>query len=152
MKLIKQIFTAMATLILGMMGGQGKFGGKSTRRLGIPGLAFISSLTDGFDWRDLSFLLLIPLLALGYGVNSHLTQFLGSDTIVRIVYALLLSLPFYFHGLKRGAVASISLAVAFQIRAGSLGSVAGFGDVLVEDIARYGVLGLLIAFNLFKKK
>ena len=144
---LKQLLVAIWSIFAGMYGGQKN---KSVRRIGIPGFATLSALTDGFDWKDLSFLLLIPLLSMGYGVDSFLTQIFGSDSLVRLVYALLLSLPFYFHGIKRGAVASVSLAVAFQIRAGSLGSVGGF-DILIEDIARYSVLGLLIAFNMFKK-
>lgn len=149
MKIIKRIFTAISVMILGMAGGQGKIGGKATRRYGIPGLAFIGSLGDGFQWRDLAFLLLIPVLVMGYGENSKLMAMFGSDTIVRVVYALLLSIPFFIQSLKRGAVAGILLVIAFQVRAGSLGSVSWFGDFLIEDIVRYGTLGVLVAWNIF---
>lgn len=149
MKFFKWVAIIFSTITLGMMGGQGKIGGKATRRFGIPGLAFITSLGDGFQLKDLSFLLLIPLLVMGYGENSHLMQIFGIDWLVRLVYSLLLSIPFFFFSWRRGLIAGILLVVAFQVRAGSLGHVNWFGDILIEDIIRYFVLGILIAFNLF---
>ena len=149
MKIFKWMATIVSVMTLGMMGGQGKIGGKATRRFGIPGLAFIASLKDGFQIKDLSFLLLLPLLAMGYGENSHLMGLLGADWLVSLVYALLLSIPFFFFSWRRGAIAAVLLAIAFQVRAGSLGNVPWFGDFLIEDIIRYSILGFLIAFNLF---
>ena len=35
----------------------------------------------------------------------------------------------------------------FAVRAGSLGHIPWFGDLLIEDIIRYGVLAILIIFN-----
>lgn len=152
MKFLKWIGTIFGTMFLGMAGGQGKTGGKAPRRFGIPGTAFLGSLGDGFQWRDLAFLLLIPVLIMGYGTNSALMGWLGAEWLVRAVYALLLSVPFFFFGWRRGAFAAVLLAIAFHVRAGSLGSIGWFGDILIEDMIRWGTLGVLIAFNLFIKK
>ena len=152
MKFLKWILTTLGTMILGMSGGQSKLGGKATRRFGIPVFAFMGALKDGFDWKDCSFLLLIPLLATGYGESSFLMGLVGSEWLVRILYGSLLSLPFFFYGWRRGAFAGVLLGIAFSIHAGSLGSVSWFGDFLLEDMIRYGTLGLLIAFNLFVPK
>jgi len=152
MKFLKWIGTIFGTMFLGMAGGQGKTGGKAPRRFGIPGMAFLASLGDGFQWRDLVFLLLIPVLVMGYGTNSILMAWLGVEWLVRLVYALLLSVPFFLFGWRRGVFAAVLLAIAFQVQAGSLGHVSWFGDILIEDIVRYGILGVLIAFNLFVKK
>lgn len=144
MKTIKFILAFIGMLISGLWGGQKN---KGVRRFGVPLIAVGASQHDGFQWRDLAFLLLIPVLCLGYGENSHLMQLLGNDTLVRGVYALLLSLPFYFYGFVRGMVASCSLILAFQVRAGSLGTFAGY-DILLEDIFRYVVLASLVIFNI----
>lgn len=143
MKWIKSILLTLATTFLGMFGGQKN---KAARRFGIPGIALISG---GISTRALPLLLLIPTLVMGYGESSWLRQTLGgSDILTRLVYGLLLSLPFLFYGLKRFLAAVILLIIAFQIRAGSLGHIGSF-DILIEDIARYSLLGILISFNLF---
>ena len=76
---------------------------------------------------------------------------IGSDGLVRVVYGLMLSIPFFFFGWKRGLVAAIALIGVFQVRAGSLGNISWFGDLLIEDIFRYATLGGLISFNIFKR-
>lgn len=142
MKWVKAIFTALATLFLGMYGGQKD---KNARRYGI------STLGAVIGWkRGLPLLLLIPVLVLGYGPNSWIGGFVGgNEVLIRLLYGFLLSLPFYFYGLRRGLVASVSLVLVFQVHAGSLGHIAWFGDFLIEDIVRYLTLGILMAFNLF---
>jgi len=155
MKILKSVWIALFTMIFGMSGGQGKIGGKAPRRFGIGIFSFITAIFhDGFDWKDCTFLLLIPFLIMGYGENSFLMGWLGSEWLVRVVYGLLLSLPFFFFGWRRGAFAGILLAIAFSVHLGSFGNIAGFGDLLGEDAVRYGILGILIAFNIFfpKKK
>ena len=149
-KIIVFISTVISITTFGMYGGQKN---KSVRRYGIPGVALIASWINGFSWRDLALLLLIPILCMGYGVNSQLMGIFHSDTIVRVVYAFLLSLPFIVYGLKRWIFAILSLVLAFQIRAGSLGTIPFFGDILIEDIIRYCALGSNIAFNIiFRRK
>lgn len=144
MKWIKTIFTTLAVMIMGMFGGQKE---KGVRRFGIPSLAVV------LDWkRGWPFLLLIPVLIMGYGENSILMKWIGVEFLVRIIYAALLSIPFMFFGLWRGLIAMIMLSAAFLIHAGSIGYVFWFGDILVEDMIRYGVLGALISFNLFWDK
>lgn len=141
MKWVKAIFTSISVALMGMYGGQKE---KGVRRYGIPGLSILTGGLKGWP-----FLLLIPVLILGYGHNSWLMDKIGIEWVVRLAYAFLLSIPFYFFGIKRGAVALASLLVAFQIHAGSAGYVSWFGDILIEDLIRYGTLGILISFNLF---
>jgi hypothetical protein len=139
-------FTVIGVTILGLMGGQGKIGGKGTRRFGVPGVALIASIfTNEVEWRDFIFLLLIPVLIMGYGENSWLFGVLHADWLVRLVYATLLSCPFLFYGVVRGGISTVVLLLAFQLRAGSLCHLSWFGDILIEDIVRYGSLGGLIA-------
>ena len=141
MKWIKAVFTTLSVMFMGMFGGQKE---KSVRRFGIPSLAFV------MDWkRGWPFLLLIPVLVMGYGENSILMKWIGIEFIVRIIYATLLSVPFIFFGLWRFLFAVVLLSIAFLIHAGSIGYISWFGDILIEDIIRYGVLGALISFNLF---
>ena len=130
-------------MLLGMFGGQKS---KGARRFGIPGLAL---LMGKFKKNSLPFILLIPILIMGYGENSILMKWLGNDALVRIAYGIALSLPFLFYGIKRWLFALISLCIAFSIRAGSMGTVWGM-DILIEDMIRYGALGVLIAVNLFR--
>lgn len=142
-------FSTIGITILGMMGGQGKLGGKGTRRFGIPGIAIIAGLiTNGVSWKDFVFILFIPVLIMGYGSNSWLLSVFKADWIVRLVYAMLLSIPFLFYNFKRFIFAAVCLIAAFQVRAGSIGNIGWFGDILVEDIVRYSTLGVLVAYNI----
>lgn len=137
----------LGVIALGMYGGQKN---KGARRFGIPGLAFLASL-KGFKWRNLGLLGLIPLLSMGYGQNSFLAV-LGHEWLIRLVYAGILSIPFFFWGFKRGVVSFVLLSGAFQIRAGSLGHISWFGDLLIEDIARYFALGICLVLVLKRKR
>jgi len=71
------------------------------------------------------------------------------EWLVRLAYALTLSIPFIFYGWRRLAISAIALSLAYSVRAGSLGFVSWFGDILIEDIVRYSTLGALISFNIF---
>lgn len=141
MKWFKAIITFLSVTFLGMFGGQKE---KGARRFGIAGFSV------AMDWRrGWPLLLLIPTLVMGYGEKSWLMQTIHIEAVVRIAYALLLSIPFIFYGLWRWVTAAILLSTAFLIHAGSFGHINWFGDILIEDIIRYGTLGGLIAFNLF---
>lgn len=145
----RAIVSWVAMTIGGMWGGQKN---KGTRRFGIPGLAVIfAAFHDGFQWKDMVFLLLIPVLVVGYGENSWIMNIVGADWAARLVYAALLSIPFAFYGRVRWIISLAALCLAFSIRAGSIGHVGWFGDILVEDIFRYGVLSALVVFNITKK-
>lgn len=155
MKILKAILAFFGMLFTGMAGGQGKTGGKAPRRFGLPSIALLFGWSTGWNWRYLAFLLFIPVLCIGYGPNSVLGAFVGHiEWLIRILYAILLSIPFYVFTWKRGVVAGILLVIAFAIRAGSIGYISWFGDILVEDIFRYGVLSGLVVFNVltFKPK
>lgn len=130
----------LVSMILGMIGGQKN---KAARRYGIPGTAFLVALWQGVGWRSLAILLFIPTLAMGYGENSLLVQWLHADWIVRVVYGLMLALPFAFFGLVRLAIAAVCLVGTFSIHAGSMGTIGGF-DLLAEDLIRYATLGALV--------
>ena len=141
------ILIGLAIVALGMYGGQRL---KGTRRFGIPFLSFFSSIfVGGFRWKNLSILLFIPVLVLGYGQNSWLYERLGNDTLVRLVYSLMLAVPFIFDGIGRLVISAVCLVAVFQVHAGSLFSISGF-DFLIEDFLRYGMLAVLII--LFKIK
>lgn len=143
MRWFKSILVTVGTMILGMFGGQKN---KGARRFGIFGL----SLTmDGFTKRSWPLILIVPTLVMGYGENSWLYAKFGNDNLVRFIYAICLSFPFMFYGFIRWGFACALLVGAFQIHASSLGYISWFGDILIEDIIRYGILGGLISFNLF---
>jgi hypothetical protein len=150
MKWIKAITAWFGMVIAGMYGGQKN---KAVRRFGLPAIATGYGLSVRWDWRYFAFLGFIPVLVAGYGVDSALGNWLGHiEWLIRLVYALLLSLPFFVFGLWRGVWASVLLVVAFQVHAGSLGHIAWFGDLLGDDIVRYGVLGALVIFNIMIRK
>ena len=95
MKFIKWIITIIGTMFLGMFGGQKE---KGARRYGISGLAVIMGK---FKPKHLVFLLLIPILSMGYGENSWLMEVLKSDFLVRIAFGACLYLYLSgFMGLK----------------------------------------------------
>jgi len=145
--IIKSIFTFISITLAGMFGGQKE---KGVRRFGIPSIAVLTGW-EVWGWKALFYLLLIPVLCMGYGANSVFMDWFHNDTIVRLFYAFLLSLPFFGFGWKRGVVASVALMVAFSVRAGSLGQVWGM-DILIEDIFRYGSLALLVVVNNLTKR
>ena len=129
-------------IIMGMWGGQRI---KGIRRFGIPGLAVtVAGIKDIKDrkvrWKRYLLVFLMFLLAIGYGENSALMKVLKKDWIVRIVYGILLSIPFLILGVW---IAPILLAGAWSIRAGGFKIWGGF-DFLFEDLIRYTTLGSLI--------
>lgn len=148
MKWLKHLMVAWGVAVLGLMGGQGKLGGKAPRRFGIP--VFILAMGN-FSKKTLPFLLLLPILSFGYGESSWLASHLSQEWLLRAVYAFMLALPFLFFGIKPWGIATLFLIAAFQVRAGSLGNVGWFGDLLIEDIIRYGTLGALVTINLVRK-
>ena len=141
MRAFKAVLAWFSMVLAGMYGGQKN---KSVRRFGIPAIA----VTYGWSWKSLWFLLLIPVLIMGYGENSVLMKLIGVEWAVRAVYACLLSIPFAFFGLLRWVISAVLLVIAFQVRAGSFGNIPWFGDLLIEDIVRYGTLSALVIFTL----
>ena len=143
---IKGILTIIFTMFMGMFGGQKK---KGVRRFGIPGMASILGFFSKNKKKAWIFILLIPILCMGYGENSFLMSKINSDSLVRIVYGFLLSIPFIFFGIKKWIFTAISLVIAFSVRAGSIMTIGTF-DILIEDMCRYGTLGFWIALNTIK--
>ena len=144
--IFKLIFGFLAMVFGGLQGGQGKIGGKNLRRYGMPLMAATTAVAfDGFQWKDLVFLLCIPVLAMGYGVDSYLGAILWHiEWLIRLSYAILLSLPFLFYGLLRWSICAALLILVFQIHAGSLGRISWFGDILIEDLVRYGMWASMV--------
>jgi len=129
-------------ILMGMWGGQWC---KGIRRFGIPGLATTSAgVKDIKDkkvrWKVYLLSLLSFLLALGYGENSFLMKVFKKDWLVRIVYGVLLSVPFL---VLKVWVAPLLLAGAWSIRAGGFVIYKDY-DFLWEDFLRYSTLGSLI--------
>ena len=123
----------------GMWGGQRN---KWVRRYLIPSLASLYfAIKKKKKWKAVFILPLMGILSMGYGENSKLRKLLGgSDFWTRIVYGLLVSIPFWFFG---KGYASILLPLAWSIKAGSF-KLPGGKDWLWEDFCRYGILGILI--------
>jgi hypothetical protein len=130
----------------GMSGGQGQQGGKAPRRFFAPLVAVGFGASIKWRWKYLFFLLWIVIFSIGYGPNSVL-HVLQIEWLMRLAYALMVSLPFLVFGYLRWVISAVLLVIAFAIRAGSLGDIAGFGQVLIEDLWRYGTWGLLVILN-----
>lgn len=153
------VIIILGTNILWQIGGQIC---KAARRYGIPSLAILIGLWETFKAHDskkeklrvLFFLLLIAVLSMGYGVNSVIRKLFDKEWAVRLVYALLLSLPFLALTIYSDYmlwwefwVGTALLIGAFQVRAGLLFHV-GTKDVLIEDIFRATATSINILFAL----
>ena len=133
--------------ILYMLGGQVE---KGIRRYGVPGLSMLltwlhswKSAKKGEKLKVLAFILLIPILCMGYGVKSWIYRVTGGkDGLTRLIYAFCLSVPFAFWGLKYFICLPLLIG-AFQIRAGKITSL-GKVDILIEDICRGMALGISV--------
>jgi hypothetical protein len=113
MKWFKAIIAWVAMVLAGMRGGQKD---KVWRRVGFPVIAVSAGWSFGWSWKYLAFLLFIPILSMGYGVDSIMWAWcFHIEWIIRLVYALLLSLPFYIFCLWRGVVASVMLIAACSL-------------------------------------
>ena len=136
---MNKILVVAIITICGMIGGQGW---KWIRRYLIPSLASLYTATKKkAKWKSFIYLILMPILSMGYGETSKLRRFLGgSDKLTRIVYGLLLSIPFWFVG---KGYASIALPLAFLVKAGGI-QITPTKDLLFEDLIRYSTLGTLI--------
>ena len=131
-------------VLMGLVGGQRI---KGIRRFGIPGLAVtVAGIKDIKDrkirWKRYLLVFLMFLLAIGYGENSALMKVFKRDWIVRIVYGILLSIPFLILGVW---IAPILLAGAWSIRAGGFKIYKTY-DFLFEDLIRYTTLGSLLCW------
>lgn len=149
MNIIKAILAFFGMVITAMAGGQGKWiGGKAQRRFVAPSIATVFAFSIKLRWKYLAFLLWIPIFSIGYGVDSQLGALcFHIEWLIRLVYAILIAIPFAVMGILRLVIASILLVIAFQVQAGSIGFIPGFGDILIEDVVRYGTWALLVIVN-----
>ena len=143
-------------MVLWMIGGQFQ---KGARRFGVPGISLVVSLysqwkKDKKNWRVLVFLLLIPVLCTGYGVSSVLMRIFKKDWTVRLMYAIMLSIPYGIYialtpanTMTQYFIITIALIGAFQVRAGSLGKIGKY-DILIEDIVRSLTVGYALQWVL----
>lgn len=139
--------------ILYMIGGQVH---KAVRRFGIPTLAVIVSNWEGkkkdVAIRKALLLSLAIVLSMGYGVESKLMKVFKSDILVRIVYPIMLMIPFYVtnamgpghHWFVMLELTAL-MCVAFIIPGGSAGKIGKY-DILIEDIFRGLALGIVIIY------
>lgn len=139
------------TMVLWMVGGQIA---KGARRYGVPGFSMVVLLyrlwmvnTDDkkssrrYFWIMLGVLLTLPVLSMGYGMDSWLKKICKKEWTTRLIYAIMLSVPLGTIGTITHQtlweiilIPTLNIA-AFQIRAGSLFTVGRF-DVLIEDMVR----------------
>lgn len=145
-------------MLLWLIGGQVA---KGARRFGVPGITMIVGLWTALGdkskkprekWGVLALVLLIPVLCLGYGVDSVFTKIFKKEWIVRLIYAIVLSIPVGVYAVIAQETWKMLFVVpalvgAFQIRAGKLFSIGKF-DVLIEDIARSLTLGVSLVWLL----
>ena len=147
--------------VLWLVGGQVE---KGFRRFGIPGSVSLAVLWGVFikerakrpklAWSALAWLLCIPVLSMGYGVDSWLGKVFKKDLTIRVAYAIILSLPFFVFERVTGEPGwfiiptVVSLIGAFQVRAGSLFQIGEF-DVLVEDVVRSLTFGTAVSVHLY---
>lgn len=139
-EIIIKILVVILITACGMWGGQRD---KWVRRYLIPSLSSLYVVTKDKKkkYRASFYLLLMGILSIGYGENSKLRKLLkGSNAWTRIVYGLLVSLPFVFFG-KWWAM--VVLPIAFSIRAGGFQLPNG-KDWLWEDFIRYSSIGVLV--------
>lgn len=146
-------------MVMWLVGGQIV---KGVRRFGIPGLTSLVVVWRILSSKDKSerkywpaafiFLLLIPILAMGYGVNSWLMKIFKNDLTVRIAYGILVCIPIAVYavvtpGTPMWKMLPIVAAItaAFQVRAGSLFKIGRY-DVLIEDIVRSLTAGYSIVW------
>jgi hypothetical protein len=155
-------------MILWCIGGQWELG---ARRYGVPTIATFAVVLfrtgkPSERWRALVLLLLIPILCVGYGINSalmHLVErivpresFRTKDLIIRILYAIMLSLPIGIyaqitHSMYKYPIIVIALIGAFLVKSEWFGSLQsrlkiGSFDIVIEDVVRSLTLGYAIVW------
>lgn len=138
MEILIKIGVVFLITLFGMWGGQTM---KWTRRYLIPIIATLyTKLKKEHKNKAFILLALIGILSMGYGVNSFLRTKIcfNNDALTRIVYGVLLSIPF----LILGNWYALILPIVFSIRAG--GFKIGKYDFLWEDFWRYSTIGMLV--------
>ena len=134
------ILIVLTIIACGMIGGQCN---KWIRRYLLPFIViFYTRARKGKKkFKSLLFLPLIGILSMGYGENSKLRKLLmGNDIWTRVVYGLLVSVPFVFFGKWYAAIA---LPIAYSIRAGGF-KITETKQFLIEDFIRFLTIGLLV--------
>ena len=133
-----QAITVILITACGMWGGQQN---KWVRRFLIPSIASLYAATKKKEkWKSSFYLLLMGILSMGYGGGSKLSKMFGHrDWLVRIVYGLLVAIPF----LALGRWWALVLPIAWSIRAGSF-DITPTKQFLWEDFIRYKTIGILV--------
>ena len=153
MQIIKSILAFIAMVWGGLSGGQGKQAGKAPRRFFAPLAALGFGASIKWRLKYLAFLLWIPIFSAGYGVDSQLGAVcFHIEWLIRLVYALLVALPFFVFGVWKALISSVLLVIAFQVQAGSIGYTEGFGDWLIEDIFRYVTWAICVIATILTDK
>jgi hypothetical protein len=151
-----------------MIGGQIN---KATRRFGVPSIALTAMLYRTMkgqkgrgekEWaKTLVILLAIPVLSMGYGINSVIGKTFKKEWIIRTMYAIILSIPLELYALLtlnnqahltlKCTFILIALILAFQVRDTWLGKLRhkltiGKFNLLFEDIVRSLTFGYSIVW------
>jgi len=138
----------LITIILYLWGGQLQ---KWVRRIILPSAYTLWKLIQNpkidknYRWRSFFLLLLIPLLSMGYGIDSSLMKVLKKEWLVRLAYATFLYIPFALMSVPIWGL--IALILAFQVRIDK--SIADFYkgyDIIYDDIVRAIAIGYNFTF------
>ena len=139
---------------MGMQGGQWI---KGVRRFGIPGIAvtYLGAMDikdKKIRWRAYGLALLSFVLAMGYGENSFYMKIFKKDWLVRIMYGLTLSIPFWIADFTIGLYATLALPLAWSIRSEWLTKIGLHTfkvykqfEFIWVDLIRYTTVGVLVA-------
>lgn len=142
-------------VILWLIGGQIN---KAARRYALPGLAAAMAVGGQLLkdkkrwWLGLVVLLYIPILSIGYGVDSIFGRVFKREWAIRLAYAIvccvpMLTITIFTQQWWKLAISTLAVLGAFQVRAGTLFRIGGY-DVLIEDLVRSFVLGSAVAWSL----
>jgi hypothetical protein len=139
----------LSFIVLYLIGGQYK---KQFRRFGAPLSAILYTLkydkqrSGKYKAKYIALALLVFLFSMGYGEDSKIHALCGKrDWLTRIVYGLILSIPFIIINGYLWFCYVVILPAVYSVRAGSLGKIGRY-DILVEDIVR--AVGLCICVQI----
>lgn len=148
-------FIVPVTIVLWLLGGQVN---KALRRFALPTTLAVLSVARIFLkdtkrwWLGLLILLYIPILSIGYGIDSALGKLLGGkEWLVRLVYGFACALPVLIilvitHMWYKIACIPVLIGV-FELRLGSIKI--GNYDLLLEDLVRATTLGACITWVIY---
>lgn len=137
MQIAQDLGIIVLVVALGCIGGQPAFS-KAFRRYGIALIAMGKARKE--KWKAFIFSSLGIVLSMGYGESSKLSKVAPQDWQRRVIYGLLLSIPFAVFKLFLPVVV---LPVIWLIHLPYSHKIGDF-ELLWEDVLRYSALGYCI--------